>query len=210
MDLANPIRSVIPSSHGMVLAVLASTGVPLSGRRIAALTDGQLSPKGANLALRHLVAHGIVLAEDQPPSKLYSLNKSHLAAESIVALAGMRRELVRLLKERLQHWNDPPAGGWLFGSAARGTGGVASDIDLLLVRPDSVDDDVWAFQLDELTEDVLGWTGNPCAVIEVSQFEFESMKTAGSRLVNEIRAHGIALVGDLDLAPGAKEALADR
>ena len=210
MDLANPIRSVIPSSHGLVLAVLASTGVPLSGRRIAALTDGQLSPKGANLALRHLVAHGIVLAEDQPPSKLYSLNESHLAAESIVALAGMRRKLVSLLKERLQHWDDPPAGGWLFGSAARGTGGVASDIDLLLIRPDGAEDSEWAFQLDELAEDVLGWTGNLCAIIEVSQVEFEAMKTEGARLVDEIRSDGIALVGDVDLAPGAREALAAR
>ncbi|MFZ1438030.1 MAG: nucleotidyltransferase domain-containing protein [Candidatus Microthrix subdominans] len=204
MDLANPIRSAIPSSHGLVLAVLASTGIPLSGRRIAALTDGQLSPKGANLALRHLVAHGIVLAEDQPPSKLYSLNESHLAAESIVALAGMRRKLVSLLKERLQHWDDPPAGGWLFGSAARSTGGVASDIDLLLVRPDAVDDDVWAFQLDELTEDVLGWTGNPCAIIEMSQAEFEAMKTSEARLVDELRADGIPLVGDIDLGRRAR------
>ena len=204
MDLANPIRSAIPSSHGLVLAVLASTGIPLSGRRIAALTDGQLSPKGANLALRHLVAHGIVLAADQPPSKLYSLNESHLAAESIVALAGMRRKLVSLLKERLQHWDDPPAGGWLFGSAARSTGGVASDIDLLLVRPDAVDDDVWAFQLDELTEDVLGWTGNPCAIIEMSQAEFEAMKTSEARLVDELRADGIPLVGDIDLGRRAR------
>ena len=204
MDLANPIRSAIPSSHGLVLAVLASTGIPLSGRRIAALTDGQLSPKGANLALRHLVAHGIVLAEDQPPSKLYSLNESHLAAESIVALAGMRRKLVSLLKERLQHCDDPPAGGWLFGSAARSTGGVASDIDLLLLRPDAVDDDVWAFQRDELTEDVLGWTGNPCAIIEMSQAEFEAMKTSEARLVDELRADGIPLVGDIDLGRRAR------
>ena len=55
---------------------------------MAALSNGRLSQKGTSLALRYLAEHGIVLVEDHPPSKLYTLNEQHLATSSIRALAG--------------------------------------------------------------------------------------------------------------------------
>jgi len=35
MDLGSPMSSVVPSAHGPVLAVLARTHAPLTGRTIA-------------------------------------------------------------------------------------------------------------------------------------------------------------------------------
>jgi hypothetical protein len=41
MDLSDPVSAVIPSAHGAVRAVLARTTEPLSGRKVAVLTDGR-------------------------------------------------------------------------------------------------------------------------------------------------------------------------
>lgn len=195
MDLTSPIRSVVPSAHGDVLAVLARSGQPLTGRGVAALTGGQRSVKGVNLALRRLVAAGIVLVEDHPPAKLYRLNRRHLAADAIVALADLRPRLIEAMRAALARWDRPAAGAWLFGSAARGDGGVGSDIDVLLVRTDDIDteDPQWTAQVDVLAEDVLAWSGNPCAVVEYSDAEFAGLMAGDERLARDMRNDGIRL-----------------
>lgn len=197
MDLSNPIRSVIPSAHGNVLAILARTGRPLSGRGVAALTDGQLSTKGVNLALRALVAAGVVLVEEHPPAKLYRLNRRHLAAESIIALSDLRSRLLEAMRNELKCWTQPAVAALVFGSAARGDGGTDSDIDVLIVRPNEVDpeDAQWTAQIDCFIEDVAAWSGNSCAVVEHSEAEFSELMSSDERLARDIRADGITLTG---------------
>lgn len=197
MDLRNPIRSVIPSAHGNVLAILARSGQPLSGRGVAELTDGQLSPKGVSLALRALVAAGIVLVEEHPPAKLYRLNRRHLAANAVIALAELRTRLIEAMRAALANWDRPAAGAWLFGSAARGDGDVDSDLDVVIVRSDDLDaeDPLWTAQVDSFTDDVRAWSGNPCAVVEYSDHEFTELMASGERLARDLRTEGVALTG---------------
>lgn len=195
MDLSNPIRSVIPSAQGNVLAILARTDRPLSGRGVAELTDGQLSAKGVNLALRALVAAGLVLVEKHPPAKIYRLNRRHLAAESIIALSDLWSRLLEAMRNELGGWTQPAVGAWLFGSAARGDGGTDSDIDVLIVRHIDVDpeDAQWTAQIDDFVEDVGAWSGNSCAVVEYSETEFSELMSGDERLARDIRSDGIAL-----------------
>ena len=195
MDLTSPIRSVVPSAHGEVLSVLARSGQPLTGRSVAALTGGRLSVKGVNLALRRLATAGIVLVEDHPPAKLYRLNRRHLAADAIAALAELRPQLIEAMRAALERWDRPAAGAWLFGSAARGDGGVESDIDVLLVRSDDSDteDPQWTAQVELFAEDVLAWSGNPCAIVEYSDAEFARLMAGDERLARDLRNEGIGL-----------------
>lgn len=197
MDLRNPIRSVIPSAHGNVLTILARTDQPLSGRGVAALTDGQLSPKGVNLALRALVAAGVVLVDDHPPAKLYRLNRRHLAADAVIALAELRPRLIEAMRAALASWDRPPAGAWLFGSAARGEGDADSDLDVVIVRNNDVDaeDPQWTAQVDGFTDDVRAWSGNRCAVVEYSDHEFTELMASDERLARDLRTEGVALTG---------------
>lgn len=193
MDLSNPIRSVIPVSQGEVLAVLARTDRPLTGRRVAELTDGRLSQKGTNLALRALVRAGLVLAEAQPPANLYRLNRQHLAAPSIEALVSLRERLIAAMAEHIAGWKIPTDGAWLFGSAARGDGNESSDIDVLVLRPGALDD-TWDDQVEQFASAVTAWTGNRCAVVEYATGEFaELMDRAEDRLAVGLRADAIAL-----------------
>jgi predicted nucleotidyltransferase len=67
-----------------------------------------------------------------------------------VLLAGLRLDLWERFRSELRSWKVPPLYAAVFGSAARGDGGVDSDIDLLVVhqvfpgekRPKSVRSDI--------------------------------------------------------------------
>jgi predicted nucleotidyltransferase len=195
VNLSSPIRSVIPTLQGDVLAVLARTSQPLTGRGVAGLVGDRASVAGVNVALRSLVDSGLVLGEEHPPSILYRLNRRHLATHSIEELADLRGQLLAAVREHLLSWSVAPWGAWLFGSMARGEGAAGSDIDILLVRPDHVvaDDSRWLSQIDVFVDDVKAWTGNPCRVLEYSATEFHDLLTGPERLATDLRTDGLAL-----------------
>lgn len=197
MDLANPINSIISSGHGPVLAVLARTERPMSGRQIAELTRGQVSKTRVNEILRQLTDVGIVNCERHPPAKLYTLNRDHVAAEAVVALASLREKLLARIRDAVSTWAPAPRVAWLFGSFARGGGGVESDIDILVIRADDVDenDPGWAEQIDSLSTAVRVWSGNRCIVMEYSDSEFDKLIDSRERLPREVRRDAIHLGG---------------
>ena len=194
MNISNPIRSVIPAVHGDVLAVLARTESPLTGRGISGLIEGS-SQAGVQKSLSALVDAGVVLVESHPPANLYRLNRRHLAADAIVELATMRSRLLEAMRADLATWSPAPWGAWLFGSAARSEGSTASDIDVLLVRPDRIDelDEGWVTQVDRLVDGVTAWTGNACAIVEYSRSEFDELLNSEERLARDLRNDAVAL-----------------
>lgn len=197
MDLSSPISSVIPTAQGAVLAVLSRTSEPLSGRQVAALTDGRFGQSRVNEVLGQLAAEGIVLLERRPPAKLYRLNRDHVACAGIERLANLRDELLSRMRSEVAAWEVPAEAVWLFGSAARGDGDAASDIDLLVVRPSAVeaDDPAWLRQIDDLSEHVSLWSGNGCQVLELSLVELAAMLSRGEPLVDALRTDAMTLGG---------------
>lgn len=199
MDLSNPIGSVVPGAYGPVLAVLARTSEPLSGRKIAELADGRVSQRRANDVLGELSRSGVVLREDRPPSKLYRLNREHVAAPGIVALVDLWGSLLGRIRDELTSWEIRPVAACLFGSAARGGADSGSDIDVLLVRADQedtlADDRLWMDQVDRLTARVHAWSGNACEVLELGLAELEQAVARDDRLVRDLRRDAIALAG---------------
>ena len=209
MNLSNPINSVIPGGYGVVLTILARTDRPLTGRRVAELAAGQLGKSRVNEVLGELARAGIVAAEDHPPAKLYTLNRSHVAAGAVVALTDLRGQLVVRIRAALAAWRPAPESAWLFGSAARGDGDAESDVDVLVVRPDTVDGDDprWLFQLADLAAGIHEWSGNDASVMEYTARELDELAVSGERLVDEVRRDGVHLAGSsrLDWA-GARRA----
>jgi predicted nucleotidyltransferase len=200
MDLANPMQSVIPSAHGAVLSVLARTDLALSGRRIAELTQPKFSQRRVNDVLGQLADSGIVLRESRPPSNFYRLNHDHVAAEGIVALAGMWATLLERIRAELGKWTLQPEAAWLFGSAARREAKTRSDIDILVIRPAGVLDreassDVWERQTSNLADDVRAWSGNPCEVLEMDTSELSSAVERNDRLIGDLREQAVVLAG---------------
>ena len=198
MDLGHPISSVIPGAYGDVLAVLARTDVWLSGRKVATLTRGQTSRRRVDAVLAALAKAGIADVQEVPPAKLYRLNRHHVAAAGIEALASMRDCLLARLRDELAKWRVLPEAAWLFGSAARGEAGSGSDIDLLLVRPtltSAEDVDLWSGQIDGLRGRVREWSGNELEVLELSADELRHLRDGSERLIDDLRSDAVVLVG---------------
>ncbi len=80
MDLAHPITDVVPSAHGPVLAVLASTSTPLTGRAVAGLTRPRVSQPRVAAILHDLARAGLVIRTPAGSASLFTLNREHLAA----------------------------------------------------------------------------------------------------------------------------------
>lgn len=125
---------------------------------------------------------------------MVSLNREHLAAAPVIALAGLRGALIRRLRERLTG-TPGVREGWLFGSVGRGDADGSSDIDVLLIV-----DDVHAVDLQhalsQLHADVRIWTGNDLQLVEHSPSSWKQLTRAKNPLVDEIRRDGILLAGD--------------
>lgn len=170
MDLTEPTLSVIPGVTGSVLAVLARSSEPLTGRAVAERAKPKASQKGVALVLAHLVEAGVVDRVDKGRSGLFSLNRDHLAAPAVVAIASMRERCLAELRSTIGAWDPKPVSAIVFGSFARGDGATSSDIDLLLVAPANPVNR-WREQVVDLTVSVGRWTGNPLNVIEISEHD---------------------------------------
>ena len=197
MNLQSPIGSVIPGVKGEVLTVLARTNEPLTGNVIASLAGGRVSQTGANLALKALVADGLVLKRPAGRANLYTLNRDHLAADAVVQLTELRNRLLSRMSEQIATWTAQPVSAAMFGSAARGTAAGRSDLDLLVIRPDEVDGDseLWATQIMDLASSVRAWSGNACEVLEYSQAEFADLVASGDTLVANLLRDAVRLTG---------------
>ena len=133
MNLGSPVLDVAPAVRGALLQALARLEQPVTRRQLAAAAG--VAPGNASAVIEELIQSGLVSESVAGRSSMVVLNRSHLAAGPVLALAGLRGELIRRLRERLSAWPDLH-GGWLFGSVARGDADSDSDVDLLIVADD--------------------------------------------------------------------------
>jgi predicted nucleotidyltransferase len=129
--------TVAPSLDGPVLVALANAGKPLTVSEVASKSV-RGSEIGIRKSLGRLVVQGIVTATELGKSRVYNLNRDHVAAAIAIEMAGLRSELWRRTAREVEGWNVRPLYACIFGSAARQDGDSSSDIDLLLVRPPTV------------------------------------------------------------------------
>src|SRR5690242_18190892 len=116
-------------STAALLRVLAGADEQFTGRELARLA-GVSHAHAAKVGDR-LAGHGVVTVEEHGAANLVRLNREHLAADAVVALALLRSRLRELLAAELGEWSLPAVSASLFGSAARGDGDIASDLDIL-------------------------------------------------------------------------------
>lgn len=193
MQLNRPLSTVTPTLDGDVLAVLA--------RSEAAFTTGQLhraltqhSEEGLRKVLRRLTKQGIVLSARVGNAFTYRFNGDHLAAKHIIGLAGLQETFLRRLGDRLASWEVPPVYAAVFGSAARGSMTVDSDLDLLLVRPDHVPDDLWEAQVDSLVSSVGCWIGNDIRSVQFTAGELAALGR-GEPVLGDVLKEGLTVAG---------------
>jgi predicted nucleotidyltransferase len=166
MKASHPISSVIPSVDGLVLEVLAGTTAPLPLVTVQQLAR-DASVSGVRKALLRLVTTGVVY---QVPGG-FILNRDHLAAPAVIALANIRTVLFERIEAEAATWLPAPGLVGMFGSAARREGDDNSDIDLVVISeaPDATS------QSASLAESVGRWTGNTCHVVTLTSADIRRM-----------------------------------
>jgi len=170
MELGRPLSTITPTLDGDVLAVLARSDVTFTTGQLHRILTRN-SEEGIRKVLLRLAKQGVVLSDRVGNAFIYRLNRDHLAAEYIIGLTDLQGKLLRRIEDRLESWKLPPVYAAVFGSAARGSMTVDSDLDLLLVRPDEADDTLWEAQVNVLTTDVTRWTGNDTRPLEFTVSE---------------------------------------
>ncbi|MGH8998748.1 MAG: helix-turn-helix domain-containing protein [Acidimicrobiia bacterium] len=196
MDVGRPAAILLPAGTDAVLRVLAGTDNSFGVREVARLAG--VSANRASQVLSDLAEHGLVAVEERGAGRLCRLNRSHLAAEPLLALVGLRARLLELLRSEVGSWARRPMHLSLFGSAARGDGTTASDLDLLVVRPDrrsDAEDERWDQQLFDSGERLMAATGNRAAWLVTTPSDLRRAVKAGEPIVTEWRRDGIHLAG---------------
>jgi predicted nucleotidyltransferase len=203
MDLSFPLATVAPTLDAGVLHVLASTTAGCTAAEVHRRL-GRGSDEGVRKVLARLVRQGVVLVETPARYSAYRLNRDHVAVPHIVALSRVRDEILGNICTEVGGWEVEPSHAGLFGSFARGTADSDSDIDVLLVRPDSpaeLDEDRWLEQLDRLDVRIRAWTGNPAQIVDLAPATLGQMARDRDPLVDSWRAEDIQVHGErlLDL-----------
>jgi predicted nucleotidyltransferase len=187
MKTSHPISCVIPSVDGLALEVLAGTTAPMPLVTVHALAR-DASVSGVRKALLRLVHTGVVYEV----AGGFILNRDHLAAPAVAALANMRSALFERIRALTADWSPAPSLVGMFGSAARREGDNESDIDLLVVTdaPDAPS------QTASLAGAVERWTGNSCHVIALTPTDVRRMRRQREPILSAWTTDLIVLRGD--------------
>ena len=187
------MSTVTPTLDGDVLAVLA--------RVDSTFTAGQLrrvlarhSEEGIRKVLQRLAKQGVLHVEKAGSAFVYRFNRDHLAAEHVIGLSRLMETLLARLEERLTSWEVRPVYAAVFGSAARGTMTVDSDLDLLLVFPDGADGQRWEAQIALLAADVGRWTGNDLRPLVFAEAELVG-RAREEPVLRDVLDEGLTVAG---------------
>lgn len=199
MNLNQPASDVLGENTARVLHRLAVLGEGASGRRIQELA------RIANLRtvqriLVRLEAVGLVDVHPIGRANRYSLNRDHILWKPIEILL----EMPARVEEQLQRIVADVFGSHMrhaimYGSFARGTAGIDSDIDVLLVWADDVPSDARVSTLAEAAERTRRLTGNDAQFLAVTGEELTALIDAKDPLVTSLLSDGRALSEGTDI-----------
>ena len=196
MQLQSPFAVVTPTLDGEILPVLARVESSLTVGQIRTLLPHR-SDEGIRKALRRLSAQGIVTSELVGDVVGHRLNRRHLAAPQVIAIARLRDTLIERMQESLKAWPTQPRWTALFGSAARGEMRVDSDIDLFIVDP-GVDADLWETWTSAFAADVSAWTGNDLRILSLTEEEVRLGAAKRDPIIESLLADALAVSGPTD------------
>ena len=199
MILQRPFAVITPTVDGDVLQSLAPVDAEFTPPELHRLV-GSRSEAGIRLSLERLSSQGIVIRRRVGAAWTYRLNREHLAAAPITELAQLRERFLERLRGLISRWEVRSEYAALFGSAARGTMDLGSDLDIFVVRPRHVDasDVHWSVQRLELVTQVRSWTGNDVNVLEYGADDTAGALTSDDAVLNDIKRQGIRLFGPHD------------
>jgi predicted nucleotidyltransferase len=195
VDFVAPLEALIPGAQGRILTVLAQTSGELNLRTIARLSGVSIAQ--ASRVLPVLVDLGVVERREVPPSSLFRLVEDHVASRAVMALAGARQTVLDELGRSAKELSPAPTSVIVFGSLARGEADSASDVDVVVVRPDHVDEDdeAWVAGIERWRQRARRLTGNPVEVVEVSDADVARLLRGRRQLWIDVNRDSVVVFG---------------
>ena len=195
MDWQNPLRSISPTVDADVLQVLARTHESITGNRLAKLAGRSYAQVHA--VVGRLVDHGVVDVQQVGRTYAYNLNRNHILAKGIVASVSAPDDVESTIESEVSKWPIRPVSVALFGSAARRTATHESDVDLLIIHGDGVEenDSVWSEQVGSLVRTVEMASGNRVQIVDLSEAEFGEAVADQQPLVASLQCDARTLAG---------------
>lgn len=195
MDWANPLRSIAPTVDVDVLQVLARIHEPVTGNQLAGLAGRSYAQVHA--VVGRLVSHGLVSMSQHGRTYTYALNRDHTMAGAIQDLLEAPNAVYALIETAASTWRIPPVSIAIFGSAARREASADSDVDLLVVRAETVadDDPAWSGPLGSLARQVERSTGNRTHLVELSEPELRNAVHRDEPLIGSLRTEARTILG---------------
>lgn len=196
MDLTNPTRALAPTIDLQLLTILAGVSGEMSGSEVSRLATSVTS-RGVFKALKRLETEGLVQIRTTSKLNFYSFNRDHVAADAVIAAMGLRQKLFERIQGQVISWKIQPTSLAIFGSAARGDGTPESDIDVLVVRSNNVDEDsaAWEEQIHELSLLIYKWSGNHASLFQANGKEIAHMMKSKNPIVNSLTRDAYFLAG---------------
>ena len=196
MDPSNPLRSITQTVEADVQFALARTNEPMTGYAIEKAI-GRAHARVLKV-LSRLATEGVVEAEQVGQATRYSLNRRHLLASSLLQAAGAMQALEIEIARRAEAICPAPVAVMLFGSFARRDGTSASDVDLLVIRPDLVepDDPQWTRSLHDLARAIEEVSGNVCQLLQATTDQLVESAAAADPLIDSLRSDAVCLFGN--------------
>lgn len=192
MRLQNPFAVISTTGiDSQVLTVLVRSEQYLTIREIHRLLPEDGSHQGVRLSAGRLVEQGILLQRTTGRGYAFALNREHLLASAILQIANAKSELISRMAWVVAGWQTQPLTVKLFGSAARNEMGTDSDIDLLVVMPDSAADEAVEDMVGQLVAQTTLWTGN-----DVRPLVYRSSEVAPASIFTSILGDGIDIAGN--------------
>lgn len=198
MDFAHPVEALIPGAPGRLLAALARVDAELPVSRLAVIAG--VGRTRASVVLSDLARLGVVSRRQVGPTTLVRLDRENIGGEIVACLGDVWQRVVAKLRELARAMEPQPVSLVVFGSFARGTADVSSDIDVLAVRPATAEPENWSETLTRFSESVERLTGNRLQMLDYSVSDIRHRYSArsedvGGRFWQSVTGDAITLAG---------------
>lgn len=196
MNLSQPLDGLFRRPDALILSALSRTNDGLTGRGLQALT-GSTSRSSSAASLARLVSLGLVHRTDIGSSSLFAVNRQHVLWPSVEAMLEARTTVEGLASTIVSdHLPADAASLSVYGSTVRHESTPESDLDLVLVVDDDLDQRRVDDTVDDLVDQLTVSTGNTTHVVVVSRSTLTRMSEARDALVDSWRREGRTIFGE--------------
>lgn len=195
MDWDNPLRSIAATVDADVLKVLAGAQDAVTGNELAGLAGRSYAQVYA--VVGRMVADGLVGCVRYGRTKMYRINNDHVLIHGIRRILATPARIESEIRQAALGWDPPAESLALVGAAAHRRVSADGQVDLLVVRSDTVDerDLGWRRQLDELARLVEAMSGNPVRLSESTRSDLRAGSDGAHIGVGKHRRDARIIVG---------------